>query len=63
MVVHEAVGVAEPIVPFDNRAQDSKKMLPVLVVAEYLIPGIAAGVNGPLRNNGRCPFFLNAQMN
>jgi hypothetical protein len=43
VIVHEAVGVTEPIVPFDNRTYDSKKTLPVLVVAEYIIPGIASG--------------------
>ena len=47
--MHEAVSVAEPIVPRDHRVQDGKEYLPILVVAEYLVSRIPTGcdmVNG-----------------
>jgi hypothetical protein len=43
VVIHEAVGVAEPVVPLDNCAQNRKEYLPILIVAEYLVPRIPAG--------------------
>ena len=41
MIVHEAVGVAKPIIPFNDDAKDSEKILSVLIVREYLVSRIA----------------------
>ncbi len=41
MVVHEAVGMAKPIIPFNDYAKDCKKILSVLIVSEYFVSRIA----------------------
>lgn len=41
MVVHEAVCMAKPIIPFNDYAKDSKKILSVLIVIEFLVSRIA----------------------
>jgi hypothetical protein len=45
MIMHEAVSVAEPIVPRDHRTQDGKEYLPILIVSEYLVSRIPARGN------------------
>ena len=41
MIVHEAVCVAKPIIPFNDNAKDSKKILSVLIISEYPVSCIA----------------------
>ena len=45
VVIHEAIGVADPVVPLNNCAEDEKEYLPILIVAEYLVPRIPARGN------------------
>jgi len=43
MVVHETVGMAEPIVLPDRRSEDGEKLLPVGIIREDLSPSISTG--------------------
>jgi hypothetical protein len=45
MVIHQAVGVADPVVSSDHFIQVEKEYGTVLIVAEYLTPRIPAGGN------------------
>ena len=43
MIPHQAVGVAEPVVPLYDPAQNRKKGPPVRIIPEDRLPGVAAG--------------------
>lgn len=41
MVVHEAIGMTEPMIPMVDFAEDEEKILPVLIVTEYPLTLVA----------------------
>jgi hypothetical protein len=43
VVLHKAIGVAEPVEPFEHLLEDNEKPLPVVVVLEYRQAGISPG--------------------
>jgi hypothetical protein len=45
VVLHEAVGVAKPVVPLDDYFQDGKEILTILIIAKYSVPRISTGCN------------------
>jgi len=43
MIVHETVGMAEPVVLPDSRTEDGKELLPICIIHIDLSPRISAG--------------------
>jgi hypothetical protein len=42
MVVHEAIGMAKPIVPRNNLSHDAEEVLPISIVNKDVCPGVTA---------------------
>jgi hypothetical protein len=42
VIIHEAEGMAKPIVPSDNGSEDGKENLSILIIAENLVPRVPA---------------------
>ena len=42
VIVHEAVGVTQPVIPLNDGLKDKKKILPVLIAKKYPVPCITA---------------------
>ena len=45
MIIHQTVGVAEPVTLFDNISQYIQKGFTILIISIYIIPCITSGGN------------------